>query len=132
MIARGQNDGMKIPVRVPVEQLVHDPFKGRREVALHGPFAALAQGADWRRKLERLDEAVLTENGIERISAPATIVSPPGTKRAGYAHEDTIWITVCGVSDDERDPDVLEDTLTVRTYDEYERHCARALALQEK
>lgn len=174
---------MRIPVRVPAEQLVHDPFKGRREVALHGPFAALAQGADWRRKLERLDEAVLaheqvemparhhfsrgvyarelfipkgtvltgrihkcsqinilakgeisvlTENGIERISAPATIVSPPGTKRAGYAHEDTIWITVCGVSDDERDPDVLEDTLTVRTYDEYEQHCARALALQEK
>lgn len=37
---------------------------------------------------------VLTENGLETISAPATIVSPPGTKRIGYAHEETVWTTI--------------------------------------
>jgi len=160
---------MKIAVHTPVECLIVDPRSG------HGPFSALAQGDDWRRKLERLDAAVLsqpqvempakhhfshgvyarelfipkdtvltgrihkrsqinilakgeisvlTENGIERIKAPATIVSPPGTKRAGYAHEDTIWITVCGNDTGSTDPDELEADLTALTYQEYEAHCA--------
>ena len=37
---------------------------------------------------------VATENGIEFIQAPAVIKSMPGTKRIGYFHEDTSWITV--------------------------------------
>jgi len=169
-MGRGENLSMIAPA-VPVECLIADPIKQ----AQHGPFAALAQGSNWRRKLERLDEAVLsfpqvempakhhfshgvyarelfipkdtvltgrihkrsqinilvkgeisvlTESGIERICAPATIVSPPGTKRAGYAHEDTIWITVCGTDSDSTDPDELEAELTTRTYQEYEAHCA--------
>lgn len=40
------------------------------------------------------DITVVTEDGPRRIKAPAVIVSPPGVKRAGYAHEDTRWITV--------------------------------------
>lgn len=37
---------------------------------------------------------VATENGIEFIQAPAVIKSMPGTKRIGYFHENTSWITV--------------------------------------
>ena len=173
---------MQISVPAPVADLIIDPLAGRGGAVDHGPFGALAQGADWRRKLERLDAAVLsgpqvempaqhhfshgvyarelfipkdtvltgrihkrsqinilakgeisvlTENGIERIKAPATIVSPAGTKRAGYTHEDTIWITVCGVDGDETDPDALEEQLTTRTYAEYESYCAGLLEHKE-
>ena len=37
---------------------------------------------------------VATENGIEYLKAPAVIKSMPGTKRIGYFHEDTSWMTV--------------------------------------
>ena len=39
------------------------------------------------------DISVYTEGGVKRIQAPATLVCPPGSKRIGYAHEDTIWTT---------------------------------------
>lgn len=37
---------------------------------------------------------VVTENGIEFLKAPMVIKSMPGTKRIGYFHEDSSWITV--------------------------------------
>lgn len=54
------------------------------------------------------DISVLTEHGVQRLTAPATILSEAGIKRAGYAHEDTIWITVHENPDDERDLAKLE------------------------
>lgn len=63
------------------------------------------------------DVSVLTEDGIVRAQAPFTVVSPPGTKRIVYAHEDTVWTTIIGT--DETDIDKLEDHLTVRTDEEY-------------
>lgn len=40
------------------------------------------------------DITVWTEQGMKRVTAPFTMVSKPGTKRVGLAHEDTIWTTV--------------------------------------
>src|SRR5687767_14598526 len=40
--------------------------------------------------------SVLTEDGIKRVKPPFIVVSPPGTKRIAYAHEDSIWLTVHG------------------------------------
>lgn len=40
------------------------------------------------------DITVWTEDGMKRLQAPAVLVSRPGTKRVGYAHENTIWVTV--------------------------------------
>jgi len=37
---------------------------------------------------------VWTEEGMKRVAAPFTMVSRPGTKRVGLAHEDTVWTTV--------------------------------------
>lgn len=37
---------------------------------------------------------IATENGIEYLQAPCVIKSMPGTKRIGYFHEDTSWLTV--------------------------------------
>ena len=44
--------------------------------------------------LAKGDITVWTEQGMKRLQAPAVIVSEPGTKRVGYAHTDTVWITV--------------------------------------
>lgn len=38
--------------------------------------------------------SVSTENGVKRIKAPYMTVTPPGTKRAAYAHEDSVVMTV--------------------------------------
>lgn len=38
--------------------------------------------------------SVLTEEGPRRLKAPLSMISPSGTKRVVYAHEDTIWITI--------------------------------------
>ena len=44
--------------------------------------------------LSKGDLSVLTENGVIRVQAPFTVVSPPGTKRAAYAHEECVWTTI--------------------------------------
>lgn len=61
--------------------------------------------------------SVLTERGIERLVAPATIVSPPGTKRIAYAHTEVIWTTVLGTN--EKDPEKIEASFTVKTEQEW-------------
>jgi hypothetical protein len=38
--------------------------------------------------------AVWTEDGMKIISAPCTLVSRPGTKRVGFALDDTVWTTI--------------------------------------
>lgn len=163
-----------IAVPIPASSLIVDPRAGHSgTVVEHGPFTALAQGADWRGKLERLDAllasipqtempvthrfsrgvycrelfipkgtvltgrihkhsqinillrgdiSVLTEDGVKRLQAPVVFESPAGAKRAGYAHENTVWLTFCGT--DTTDPDVLEDELTTRSYAEYDAWCA--------
>jgi quercetin dioxygenase-like cupin family protein len=40
--------------------------------------------------------SVVSEEGERLFQAGDTIVSPPGTKRAAYAHEETVWTTVLG------------------------------------
>lgn len=54
---------------------------------------------------------VATDEGAQTITAPATIVSPPGTKRAGYAVTDVVWTTISANPLDERDLPTLERML---------------------
>lgn len=37
--------------------------------------------------------SVMTDDGVTRIKAPFTWISPAGTKRLIYVHEDTVWTT---------------------------------------
>lgn len=60
--------------------------------------------------------AVLTEGGIKRVDAPFTMVSLPGTKRVGYALEDTIWTTIHATS--ETDLAKLETDLIAKSHDD--------------
>jgi hypothetical protein len=55
------------------------------------------------------DISVMTEDGMKRLQAPCIIPSQPGMKRAGFAHTDTIWMTVHAT--DKTDIDVIESEL---------------------
>lgn len=67
------------------------------------------------------DMSVLTENGVVRVKAPFTIVSPPGTKRIAYAHEETVWTTVHGT--EETNLEKIEAHFIAQTEAEYLEFC---------
>ena len=61
--------------------------------------------------------AVLTEDGMKRVKAPFTVVSPPGTKRIAYAFTDCVWTTI--LATDETDPDMIEQKFTAKNEFEF-------------
>ncbi len=62
--------------------------------------------------------SVLTEDGVKRVSAPFTVVSPPGTKRVAYAHTDCVWTTILATN--ETDPEKIEDHFTAKSEEDYQ------------
>ena len=61
------------------------------------------------------DISVLTEDGPKRVRAPFTMVSRPGTKRVGYAHEETVWTTIHATQ--ETDLDKIEADLIATDFE---------------
>lgn len=55
------------------------------------------------------DVTIVGEGGRTRVKAPCIFVSPPGTKRAVYAHEDSICLTVHRT--DQTDVEAIESEL---------------------
>lgn len=88
----------KLPQVLADMPLFHHFATGLYARELHIPAGVMVTGAI--HKAEHLnlvlkgDISVLTEDGPKRIKAPAILVSKPGTKRLGFAHEDTVWLTV--------------------------------------
>lgn len=41
---------------------------------------------------------VITEAGKQRLVAPCTFVSPPGTKKAAFTHTEVIWSNACATT----------------------------------
>ena len=67
------------------------------------------------------DVSVWTEGGgVERLKAPMAMISPPGTKRLVYTHEDSTWITFHSVGE-ETDPAKCEEMIIAPTYEAYEK-----------
>ncbi|WP_321842686.1 hypothetical protein [Burkholderia cepacia] len=56
---------------------------------------------------------VSTDDGMKEVCAPFTFVSKPGTKRVGYAHEETVWTTIHATTT--TDLDQLVEELTEST-----------------
>ena len=50
---------------------------------------------------------VTTENSIERVDAPFTVVSPAGTKRIAHTLTECIWTTIHGT--EEKDVDLIKN-----------------------
>lgn len=57
------------------------------------------------------DMTVLTEGGIKRVQGPQVFISPAGTKRVGYAHSETRWVTVHVNADNGQDVGQIETRL---------------------
>tara|TARA_R110000824_G_C15233132_1_gene679095 strand:+ start:12326 stop:12760 length:435 start_codon:yes stop_codon:yes gene_type:complete len=58
----------------------------------------------------------VTDAGLQRIKAPYTMISKPGTKRVVWAHETTVWTTIH--ASEETDLDKLESELIAASYDD--------------
>lgn len=65
---------------------------------------------------------VWTEDGMKTLSAPVVLHSKEGMKRAGYTHEDSIWITVHSSPENETDIKKIEAALFVDTFEEFITH----------
>lgn len=76
------------------------------------------------------DISVLTEKGVVRMKAPCTFVSPPGTKRAVYCHEETVFTTVHAT--DFKTPEECEANLVTDTFDKYFAFVEAQKLLEEK
>lgn len=74
------------------------------------------------------DISVVTEEGTKRIQAPFTMVAKPGTKRVGYAHEDTVWTTIHAT--EETDLEKIEHELIAPTFEDFE--ALRGLELKKQ
>lgn len=79
--------------------------------------------------LSQGDISVSTEDGIVRVQAPFTIVSPPGTKRIAYTHSDCIWTTIHGTF--ETDVDKIKDIFIAASEQEYLDYCGQTLLLKD-
>ncbi len=67
--------------------------------------------------LLRGEVTVITEGGgREHLVAPLALISQPGTKRAVYAHTDTVWVTVHTNPDETRDLTALETHIIAPDY----------------
>ena len=69
--------------------------------------------------LSQGDLSVLTDDGIKRLKASTVVKSMPGIKRVGFAHEDSVWITVHQNPDNETDVAKLEERLIVDTFEQF-------------
>lgn len=113
------NDVESAIARLPqIELRVEHHFaSGMYARELHIPAGVMLTGAVHLHEhvniLSQGEILVLTETGSQRLTAPATIVSPPGTKRLGYAVTDVVWVTVSHNPTNETDVPTLEKMLVV-------------------
>lgn len=63
--------------------------------------------------------SVWTEDGMKTLLASTVLKSLPGAKRVGYAHEDSVWITVHHNPEDEKNVERLEDALVLETFEQF-------------
>ena len=65
------------------------------------------------------DMTILMEDGIKRIKAPHYGITPAGTKRIIYCHEDCIFVTVHAT--ELTDIDKIEEEVIAKDFDEFEQ-----------
>ena len=94
---------------------------------LHIPAGTLLTGEIHRLEnfniLSQGEISVLTEDGMKRVNAPFSVVSPPGTKRIAYAHSDCIWTTIHGTF--ERDIEKIREFFIAFDEENYLAHCGQ-------
>lgn len=118
------------PIDLPVKHHFSQGVYGRE---LFLPKGTLATGKIHKYQQFNIlalgEVSVLVEEGIVRVKAPFTVVSPPGTKRIVYAHEDSVWITVHGT--DETDLEKIEQHFIAQSDAEYTAFIEQSTKLKE-
>lgn len=88
------------PVDIPVRHYFSDGVYAR-EVTI--PAGSIVTGKIHKREnlniLSKGEISVLVGDRIERLRAPVTIVSAPGTKRIAYTHTEVVWTTIHGTNE---------------------------------
>jgi hypothetical protein len=69
--------------------------------------------------------SVLIGNETIRVKAPYIIVSPAGSKKMGYAHEDTIWMGCHGT--DEVDIQKIEARFVAQSEEDWLDYCGQQM-----
>lgn len=62
--------------------------------------------------------SVWTDEGMKKVKSSSVIKSQPGIKRVGFAHEDSVWITVHHNPENETDTDKIEEMLIAKSFNE--------------
>ena len=65
------------------------------------------------------DMTILMEDGIKRIRAPHYGITPAGTKRIIYCHEDCVFVTVHATK--ETDIEKIEEEVISKDFDEFDQ-----------
>jgi hypothetical protein len=114
-------------------KLVHYFSPGVYARELHIPAGVILTGEIHKyRQLNILSKgsiSVLLEDGVKRIEAPFTVVSPAGTKRIAYAHTDCVWTTILGTH--ETDIEKIRDYFIAKSEREWLDFCASTSLLRE-
>lgn len=79
---------------------------------IHIPAGTVLTGATHKKDHINIvfgDITVTTDNGTVRLTGHHVLPTKAGSKRAGYAHADTVWTTICETQLD--DLDAIEDEL---------------------
>jgi hypothetical protein len=106
-------------------KVIHHFSKGVYARELHIPAGVTLVGEI--HKFENLNilsqgtMIVTTEEGMKEVSAPFTVVSPPGTKRAAHTLTDCIWTTIHGT--DETNVDEIEHHFIAKSEQEWLEFC---------
>ena len=115
---------MKVMPQVELK-VIHHFSKGVYARELHIPAGVTLVGEI--HKFENLNilsqgtMIVTTEEGMREVSAPFTVVSPPGTKRAAHTLTDCIWTTIHGTN--ETDVDEIEHHFIAKSEQEWLEFC---------
>lgn len=114
-----QDEMLKLPqISLP---LFHHFAPGIYARELHIPKGAITIGKlhkyDCLNLMIKGDRSTLVGDEIIRVKAPFIHVSPAGTKRVSYTHEDSIWVTIHATN--ETNIEKLEKELVAETEREY-------------
>lgn len=113
----------QLPKEVQVEiKAVHTMAKGLYARSIIIPKGVLAVGSILKEESINVvvfgDMTLATEEGPVRLVGPAVFVSKPGLKKCGYAHTDTMWITLHANPNDEQDVERLEKMIVSPDYED--------------
>ena len=115
---------MKVMPQVELK-VIHHFSKGVYARELHIPAGVTLVGEIHKfENLNILSQGIMivtTEEGMKEVSAPFTVVSPPGTKRAAHTLTDCIWTTIHGT--DETDVDEIEHHFIAKSEQEWLEFC---------